>query len=150
MSEEETPKQPVEEKAVSHADSSVGGILSGLTFLVYGIALWKLPGLAPEQKWVFGLISAAIAFIACAFALSIAYRLMKFLADLLLAIFFAVNLGAVFFILFGAFGHLGLVEAAGKQHFMQASLHLAMLFGADLMVAILLLSSSRVKKILKV
>lgn len=145
MSNGESPKQQ-EEKPVSHLDSPVGVVLTILTLIGFVILLFNLR-LATGQKWAFGVISYFVASLACVAAWGLVDSIVKFLAHLLWTIIFALNLLFVLFILVGSFGDLQSVDDLTKGHLLQAAKQLAILFGADLLAALVFLPFARVTKV---
>lgn len=145
MSEEASKQQ--ESKPVSHMDSPVGGFLTILALIGFFILLINFPGLATGQKWAFGIISYFVGSLVCMAAWGLVDSIARFLAHLLWTIIFALNLIAVLIILVSSFGGLQSVDEMTKDHFFQALKQLGMLFGADLLVALVFLPFARVTKV---
>lgn len=147
MSEQEQSKSASEEKVVTHANSGVGLVLTIITFVAYVLVLAKIPGLANEKKLLFGFAAAWIAMGACSLAWAFADGLAKFLAHLLYAVIFALNLGIVLWIFLQVFGNLDSFKEITKVHVIKAIKQLLALFATDLLVALAVLPFARVTRV---
>lgn len=139
--------KPEEVNPVSHIESPIGVTLTIITLIGFVIYLINIPELTPPKKWLFGFVAYFVAALACVAAWGLIDSIVRFIAHLLWAAIFALNLFIVLAICVDAFGALNSIEELDGSHWREAGKQLAFLFAADLVVALVLLPLARITKV---